>query len=62
LTRLDISSNSLVGKKGTGRYETVDHEGVGSDEEEEIMEPDFSGKGLGISGAIMLSAFLPKCM
>jgi hypothetical protein len=22
---------------------------------------DFSGKGLGASGAIMLSAFLPKC-
>jgi hypothetical protein len=22
---------------------------------------DFSGKGLGVSGAIMLSAFLPKC-
>jgi hypothetical protein len=22
---------------------------------------DFGGKGLGISGAIMLSAFLPKC-
>jgi hypothetical protein len=23
---------------------------------------DFSGKVLGVSGAIMLSAFLPKCM
>jgi hypothetical protein len=23
---------------------------------------DFRGKGLGVSGAIMLSAFLPKCM
>jgi hypothetical protein len=23
---------------------------------------DFSGKGLGVSGATMLSAFLPKCM
>jgi hypothetical protein len=22
---------------------------------------DFGGKGLGVSGAIMLSAFLPKC-
>jgi hypothetical protein len=48
LTHLDISSNNLVGEKGTGRYETVDAEySDGSDEElpaeEEIMEPDFSG-------------------
>jgi hypothetical protein len=26
-----------------------------------MMEADFSRKGLGLSGAIMLSAFLPKC-
>jgi Leucine-rich repeat (LRR) protein len=44
LKSLDISSNNLVGKKGTGRYETVDAEySDESDEEEEIMEPDFSG-------------------
>jgi hypothetical protein len=30
--------------------------------ETSMTEADFSGKGLGISGAIMLSAFLPKCM
>jgi hypothetical protein len=35
LTSLDISSNDLVGEKGTGGYEI--------DKEEEIMEPDFSG-------------------
>jgi hypothetical protein len=29
--------------------------------ETSITEADFSGKGLGLSGAIMLSAFLPKC-
>jgi hypothetical protein len=23
---------------------------------------DFSGQGLGVSGAIMVAAFLPKCM
>jgi hypothetical protein len=111
LTCLDISSNNLVGEKGTGRYKTVDAEysdESGSDDEElplqeEIMEPDFSGiidianaipnmraistftlsgdgedsepvtmktsmveadfsaKGLGESGAIMVAAFLPKC-
>jgi hypothetical protein len=27
-----------------------------------ITVADFSGKHLGVSGAIMLSAFLPKCM
>jgi hypothetical protein len=27
-----------------------------------MIVADFSGKGLGVSGAIMLSAFLPKCM
>jgi hypothetical protein len=26
-----------------------------------MTEADFSGKGLVLSGAIMLSAFLPKC-
>jgi hypothetical protein len=26
-----------------------------------MVEADFSGKGLGISGAIMVAAFLPKC-
>jgi hypothetical protein len=41
----------------------------GDDEESEpvtmetsMVEADFSKKGLGVSGAIMLSAFLPKCM
>jgi hypothetical protein len=29
--------------------------------ETSMTEGDFSGKGLGLSGAIMLSAFLPKC-
>jgi hypothetical protein len=29
--------------------------------ETSMIEADFSGKGLGLSGAIMLSAFLPKC-
>jgi hypothetical protein len=29
--------------------------------ETSMTEADFSGKGLGLSGAIMLSAFLPKC-
>jgi hypothetical protein len=29
--------------------------------ETSMTKADFSGKGLGISGAIMLSAFLPKC-
>ena len=26
-----------------------------------MVEADFSGKHLGLSGAVMLSAFLPKC-
>jgi hypothetical protein len=26
-----------------------------------MVEADFSGKGLGISGAIMVAGFLPKC-
>ena len=26
-----------------------------------MTEADFSDKGLGVSGAIMLAAFLPKC-
>jgi hypothetical protein len=44
VVRLDISSNNLVGEKGTGRYETVDAQySDASDEEEEIMESDFSG-------------------
>jgi hypothetical protein len=44
LTSLDISSNNLVGKKGSGRYKTV-CVGVDSDDvyEEERMEPDVSG-------------------
>jgi hypothetical protein len=29
--------------------------------ETSMVEADFSGKGLGISGAIMVAAFLPKC-
>jgi hypothetical protein len=29
--------------------------------EASMTEADFSGQGLGLSGAIMLSAFLPKC-
>jgi hypothetical protein len=29
--------------------------------EASMTEVDFSEKGLGVSGAIMLSAFLPKC-
>jgi hypothetical protein len=29
--------------------------------ETSMTEVDFSGKGLGLTGAIMLSAFLPKC-
>jgi hypothetical protein len=29
--------------------------------ETSMVEADFSGKGLGLSGAFMLSAFLPKC-
>jgi hypothetical protein len=29
--------------------------------ETSMIEADFSGKGLGISGAIMAAAFLPKC-
>ena len=29
--------------------------------EASMAEADFSGKGLGLSGAIMLAAFLPKC-
>jgi hypothetical protein len=44
LTSLDISSNNLVGEKGTGRYKTVDAENSDdTDEEEQIMEPEFSG-------------------
>jgi hypothetical protein len=44
LTSLDISSNNLIGGKGTGGFETVAAEySDESDEEEEIMEPDFSG-------------------
>jgi hypothetical protein len=44
LTRLDVSSNNLVGEKGTGRYVTTDPQYSGDEgEEEEIMEPDFSG-------------------
>jgi hypothetical protein len=30
--------------------------------ETSMTEADFSGEHLGVSGAIMLSAFLPKCM
>ena len=29
--------------------------------ETSMLEADFSGKKLGVSGAIMLAAFLPKC-
>jgi hypothetical protein len=29
--------------------------------ESSMVEADFGGKGLGISGAIMVAAFLPKC-
>jgi hypothetical protein len=29
--------------------------------ETSMVEADFSGKDLGASGAIMLSAFIPKC-
>jgi hypothetical protein len=29
--------------------------------EASMIEANFSGKGLGASGATMLSAFLPKC-
>jgi hypothetical protein len=46
LTSLDISSNRLVGEKGTGRYKTVaasDSAEYESDEEEEIMDPEYSG-------------------
>jgi hypothetical protein len=83
LTSLDISSNHLVGEKGTGRYKTVaalysDE----SDEEEEIKEPEYSGiialadaipdmramtslnlasNSLGVGGAKIIAACLPKC-
>jgi hypothetical protein len=30
--------------------------------ESSMVEADFGGKGLGRSGAIMVAAFLPKCM
>jgi hypothetical protein len=30
--------------------------------ETSMIEADFSGKDLRVSGAIMLTAFLPKCM
>jgi Leucine-rich repeat (LRR) protein len=45
LTSLDISSNHyLVGEKGTGMYKTVAASDTDdSDEEEEIMEPEYSG-------------------
>jgi hypothetical protein len=29
--------------------------------ETSMVEADFGGKGLGISGALMIAAFLPKC-
>ena len=29
--------------------------------ETSMVEDDFSRKGLGVSGAIMVAAFLPKC-
>jgi hypothetical protein len=29
--------------------------------ETSMVEADFGGKGLGLSGAIMVAAFLPKC-
>jgi hypothetical protein len=29
--------------------------------ETSMVEANFGGKGLGISGAIMVAAFLPKC-
>jgi hypothetical protein len=29
--------------------------------ETSMVEADFSGKGLGLSGTIMVAAFLPKC-
>jgi hypothetical protein len=29
--------------------------------ETSMVEADFSRKGLGVSGAIMVAAFLPKC-
>ena len=45
LTSLNISNNALVGEKGTGKFteKTYDSDGDTDEEEEEIMEPDFSG-------------------
>ena len=42
---MNISNNALVGEKGTGKFteKTYDSDGDTDEEEEEIMEPDFSG-------------------
>ena len=108
MTSLNISNNLVIGKKGSGKFETKTRWAYGSDSDdsgeeeehqEEIMEPDFSGavalangiknsgalatitfgdeqaatmkadmtdadlsgKKLGVSGAIIVAAFFPKC-
>jgi Leucine-rich repeat (LRR) protein len=54
-----------IGIKDNGAMSTFTFSGYSSDEpvtmETSMTEADLSGKGLGSSGAIMLSAFLPKC-
>ena len=49
MTSLNISNNQLVGKKGTGKFKTLEGQELriaqmlGRGDQKEIMEPDFSG-------------------
>jgi hypothetical protein len=77
LKELNISSNDLDEEcaqilapaiSDNGGISTFTFSGSVDDEESEpvtmetsMVEADFSGKGLGLSGAIMVAAFLPKC-
>jgi hypothetical protein len=75
LTELDVSGKNLGTEGALVITEYLDGNRAistftfsGDDEESEpvtmeisMVEADFSWKGLGLSGAIMVAAFLPKC-
>jgi hypothetical protein len=48
-----ISQFAFSGDRGDSKPVTM---------ETSMVEADFSQKGLGVSGAILVGAFLPKCM
>jgi hypothetical protein len=60
----DMRAISLFTFSGERSYDSGNLEGAAAVTrmETSMTEADFSGEHLGISGAIMLSAFLPKCM